>query len=87
MPSLPKPRLRRAARELPATRPHAEPNVEVVSLDGQRWNLPLTLIASVFGMSLEVPGEGSIEAFWVILASMVLMLGGMLGFFRWRGWL
>src|SRR4051812_24149447 len=37
MPSLPKPRLRRAARELPATRPHAEPNVEVVALDGLRW--------------------------------------------------
>ena len=37
MPSLPKPRLRRAARELPATRPHTEPNVEVITLDGIRW--------------------------------------------------
>ena len=49
--------------------------------------LPLTLIASIFGMNVAVPGEGSIEAFWVIMASMVLLLGGMLGFFRWRGWL
>ncbi|MDQ3588059.1 MAG: magnesium transporter CorA family protein [Actinomycetota bacterium] len=49
--------------------------------------LPLTLIASVFGMNVEVPGEGNIEAFWVIMVSMVLLLGGMLGFFRYRGWL
>jgi len=49
--------------------------------------LPLTLIASIFGMNVAVPGEGSIEAFWVIMASMAVLLGGMLGFFRWRGWL
>jgi magnesium transporter len=49
--------------------------------------LPLTLIASVFGMNVEVPGQGSIEAFWIIIAAMVLMLGGMLGYFRHRGWL
>jgi magnesium transporter len=49
--------------------------------------LPLTLIASVFGMNVEVPGEGQIEAFWIILAAMVVMLGGMLAYFRRRGWL
>jgi magnesium transporter len=49
--------------------------------------LPLTLIASVFGMNVQVPGEGSIEAFWVILGVMVAMLGGMLGYFRHQGWL
>jgi len=49
--------------------------------------LPLTLIASVFGMNVEVPGEGSIAAFWVVVAAMVLLLGGMLAFFRRRGWL
>jgi magnesium transporter len=49
--------------------------------------LPLTLIASVFGMNVQVPGEGSIEAFWVIVVCMVGLLGGMLGFFRYRGWL
>ncbi len=49
--------------------------------------LPLTLVASVFGMNVEVPGQGSIEAFWIVIVVMVAMLGGMLGYFRHRGWL
>jgi magnesium transporter len=49
--------------------------------------LPLTLIASVFGMNVAVPGEQSITAFWVVVVAMVLMLGGMLAVFRRRGWL
>jgi len=49
--------------------------------------LPLTLIASVFGMNVKVPGESSIAAFWVVVIAMVMLLGGMLAFFRRRGWL
>jgi magnesium transporter len=49
--------------------------------------LPLTLIASVFGMNTGVPGQGSITAFWIIIGAMVVLLGGMLGYFRHRGWL
>jgi magnesium transporter len=49
--------------------------------------LPLTLIASVFGMNVTVPGEGSLVAFWVIIGVMVALLAGMLGYFRRRGWL
>ncbi|MBA2515545.1 MAG: magnesium transporter CorA family protein [Solirubrobacterales bacterium] len=49
--------------------------------------LPLTLLASVFGMNVRVPGEGSIEAFWIITGSMVVMLVGMLGYFRYRDFL
>jgi magnesium transporter len=49
--------------------------------------LPLTLIASIWGMNVKVPGEGSIEAFWLIAAFMVGLLVSMLGFFRYRGWL
>ncbi len=49
--------------------------------------LPLTLIASVFGMNVEVPGEGDIGAFWIIIIAMVVLLVGMLGTFRKRGWL
>jgi magnesium transporter len=49
--------------------------------------LPLTLIASIFGMNVRVPGEGEIEPFWVVFA-IILALGlGMLGFFRYRRWL
>src|SRR3954452_18708681 len=49
--------------------------------------LPLTLIASIWGMNVGVPGQGSHTAFWVIVAAMVGVLAGMLAFFRRRGWL
>jgi magnesium transporter len=49
--------------------------------------LPLTLIASVFGMNVEVPGESDIGAFWLVIVVMILILAGMLAFFRRRGWL
>jgi len=49
--------------------------------------LPLTLIASIFGMNVKVPGEASLTAFWVIMVSMVLVLAGMLAYFRKRGFL
>jgi magnesium transporter len=49
--------------------------------------LPLTLIASIWGMNVHVPGEGSIHAFWVIMIVMVGVLVSMLAFFRRRGWL
>jgi magnesium transporter len=49
--------------------------------------LPLTLIASIFGMNVRVPGEQNITAFWVIIVSMVVMLVGMLAYFRHRRWL
>jgi magnesium transporter len=49
--------------------------------------LPLTLIASVLGMNVGVPGEGSIHAFWVTIAVMLSVLTGMILWFRKRGWL
>jgi len=49
--------------------------------------LPLTLIASIFGMNVRVPGEGEIAPFWVIFAILVALGLGMLGFFRYRRWL
>ncbi len=49
--------------------------------------LPLTLIASIWGMNVGVPGQGSHTAFWVIIATMVGMLVVMLGYFRHRKWL
>jgi magnesium transporter len=49
--------------------------------------LPLTLIASVFGMNVAFPGEGTDAAFWVILGAMVVTLGGFVAYFRHRGWL
>jgi magnesium transporter len=49
--------------------------------------LPLTLIASIFGMNVKVPGEGSIHAFWIIMVVMFAVLVGVALFFRRRGWL
>jgi len=49
--------------------------------------LPLTLIASVFGMNVHVPGEGDVTAFWVVVGIMVVVLVGMLAAFRRRGFL
>jgi magnesium transporter len=49
--------------------------------------LPLTLIASVWGMNVGLPGEHRIAAFWVIVSCMVVILVGLLAFFRRRGWL
>ncbi|HWG55203.1 MAG TPA: CorA family divalent cation transporter, partial [Gaiellaceae bacterium] len=49
--------------------------------------LPLTLIASVFGMNVEYPGEGTAAAFWVISTGMLILIAGMVSFFRWKRWL
>jgi magnesium transporter len=49
--------------------------------------LPLTLIASVLGMNVGVPGEGSIHAFWITIGVMLSVLVGMILWFRRRGWL
>src|SRR6266496_3018701 len=38
--------------------------------------LPLTLLASIFGMNVRVPGQGSTTAFWIVVAAMIVMLGG-----------
>jgi magnesium transporter len=49
--------------------------------------LPLTLIASIWGANVHVPGEGDATAFWILLGAMVAMLVGMVAYFRNRGWL
>jgi magnesium transporter len=49
--------------------------------------LPLTLLASIWGMNVRVPGQGSIAAFWEIAGVMVVLLVGLVVFFRKRGWL
>ncbi len=49
--------------------------------------LPLTLIASVFGMNVRVPGEGSLGPFWILVGLMVALGVGLLALFRWRRWL
>jgi magnesium transporter len=49
--------------------------------------LPLTLIASIFGMNVEFPGAGQGVTFFMILALMAVLLLGLVVLFRRRGWL
>ena len=49
--------------------------------------LPLTLIASIFGMNVQFPGEGETITFCLILALMAAVLVGLVILFRRRGWL
>jgi magnesium transporter len=49
--------------------------------------LPLTLIASIFGMNTRVPGVGSIRAFWIIMLVMLGVLVSVALYFRRRKWL
>ena len=38
-------------------------------------------------MNVVFPGEGTDEAFWVILGLMVGAIAGLAAFFRWKRWL
>jgi magnesium transporter len=49
--------------------------------------LPLTLLASIWGMNVHVPGEQNLTAFWIIIGVMVVLLVGAVAFFKRRGWL
>jgi magnesium transporter len=49
--------------------------------------LPLTLIASVYGMNVPVPGEDTPYSFGLIVALMIVLLVALVLFFRRRGWL
>jgi len=49
--------------------------------------LPLTLVASVWGMNVRVPGEQGMTAFWIVVGAMFAILVGMVAYFRRRGWL
>src|SRR5215211_1489445 len=49
--------------------------------------LPLTLLASLFGMNVDLPFDSGIGAFWTIVVVMAVALSGMLAYFRRRGFL
>ncbi len=49
--------------------------------------LPLTLIASIFGMNVHFPGEGEATTFFAILGMMAIVLLALVIVFRRRGWL
>jgi magnesium transporter len=49
--------------------------------------LPLTFIASLWGMNVHVPGQAESAPFWMIIGGMVVLLVAMISYFRRRGWL
>jgi magnesium transporter len=54
--------------------------------------LPATLIASLWGMNVGLPGGGdpatsSTAVFWLLIAASVTVIAGLLGFFRHKRWL
>ena len=49
--------------------------------------LPLTFIASLWGMNVGVPGEGDTEDFFAIVGVCLAVLLAMVAYFRGRGWL
>jgi magnesium transporter len=49
--------------------------------------LPLTLIASIWGMNVKVPGEGHIGGFFAVISVMLILLVSMVLWFRRRGFL
>ncbi len=49
--------------------------------------LPLTLVASIWGMNVRVPGEGELGGFFAVLGGMFALFVAMLWYFRRRGWL
>jgi len=46
--------------------------------------LPLTLITGIFGMNVRFPGFDTAWAFWTVTVVMVMVLCGVLGFFRYK---
>ncbi|MDP9261444.1 MAG: magnesium transporter CorA family protein [Actinomycetota bacterium] len=49
--------------------------------------LPLTFLTGLFGMNVHFPGFNSSDGFIVAIASMVVVVAAMLGFFRYKRWL
>jgi magnesium transporter len=49
--------------------------------------LPLTFLASLWGMNVHVPGQAESAPFWMIIGGMVVLLVAMISYFRRRGWL
>jgi magnesium transporter len=49
--------------------------------------LPLTLITGIFGMNVQFPGFGTAEAWWTVVAIMVVTLLALVGFFKYKRWI
>lgn len=47
--------------------------------------LPLTVITGIFGMNHDdLPTQHDVHGFWIVVGSMIIVAGGLLGYFKWR---
>jgi magnesium transporter len=49
--------------------------------------LPITFLASLFGMNIDFPFKNDVGAFIVVAVSMVSIIIGMVVYFKYRGWM
>jgi magnesium transporter len=50
--------------------------------------LPMSVIASIYGMNFDVlPGEKNPYGFWITMAAMIAVASAMLVYFKWRRWM
>ena len=49
--------------------------------------LPLTFIASVYGMNVKLPFMNATNTFWVLMGTMLFISGGFIYMFKWKRWM
>jgi magnesium transporter len=49
--------------------------------------LPLTFIASVYGMNVKLPFMNQANTFWVLMGTMLFISGGFIYMFKWKKWM
>lgn len=49
--------------------------------------VPLTFLSSLYGMNIPLPYQNSAEAFSYIVVLMMVVMGGLMGYFAWKKWL
>ena len=49
--------------------------------------LPLTFIASLYGMNVRLPFMNEAHTFWALMGSMLLISGGFIYMFKWKNWM
>lgn len=49
--------------------------------------LPLTFIASLYGMNVGLPLQNEANSFWLLMFTMVLLAGGMIFYFKRKKWM
>lgn len=49
--------------------------------------LPMTLVASIYGMNIQLPFDQHPFAFVIVMGWMLVAAAGMMGYFRYKGWI